>query len=495
MIYLYLVIAILIIIILFIFNYYLNHNIESFKANTVYSKNYILDNCEHSWAKINNSTRSACNNEAWVSKPRYLCGICGNDNIPLISLPPAKGSKDPILYGCNTGQKNSLGLNWNNSSSTTLSNCDGFLSDLLTCNKMNKQSTADMYLFIQSTSTPNINVKGLTGQSINVSFLGESYYYCYYYQNVTYNTLFNITVSGMSQGFGISYMWNKQLFILDNNGYKNCANIIKYDLNAKHLWGNTKNGYPDSGMLPWMKNWLIMDMNIENPNSNLTIQFNIGHTKEVGTMNNDLVAWVGVCNFGEVLANGVNQYGDLNNLWGNSVIELTVPNISNNNTISINTQSAGFLDTFLSLTYVWHGIVFSFPSSLNGFNNVIQPLSWGSFNYTDYSTNVKYCNLPINYTEDSGPCGACDSNNYCILEQTYYAACNTVTPSKNLLFNNYWIYKNNSTAPSCECCACCDDTECSNCCYTMYVCQQMSNMTYTSTVSDEIFTLPDNLYV
>lgn len=490
----YFVIAILIIIILFMINYFLNHNIESFRGNSIYSANYILDNCQHNWAKNNNTTREACQNEAWITNPRYLCGICGNNNIPLISILPDKGSNNPIYYGCNKGQMNNVELNWNNSNLATLTSNDPFLSDVLTCNKLNKGSSADMYLFIQSTSAPTIKISNNLQPTTKTQ---HNYYsYSYYYQNVPYETLFEISVSGTGQGFGISYLWNKQLYILDHNGFQNCANIIKYNLNAKHLWGNTNNGYPNQGMLPWMNDWLIMDMNVTNPVSTLTIHFKIGYTQKVGTMNNDLTAWVGITNFGEVLINGKNSYGNLKNLWGNSVQQLTIPNIVNGNSITINSQSAGFLNTSISLTYLWHGILYSFSSSLNGFNNVIQLLT-GANGFDNFS-NIKYCNLPINYKENSGPCGSCNPNNYCIMEQTYYNNCNLVSPNNNLLFNTNWIFDNNSTAPQCGCCyeTCCNPACTSFCCRdSTFSCQQMSNLSFTSTITDNIFPPPENNYV
>jgi len=490
MIYIYLVIVILIIIILFIINYYLNYNIESFRGNSVYSKKYILDNCDYNWSKMNGVPNQICNSEAWVTDPRYLCSICGYDNNnPLISVPPPANSTNPTFFGCNNGPNNDLGISWNNSTNQQLTTCDAFIGDIFTCNIMNKASTADMYLFIQSNSIPDIiNSGNYSGTPVNISFAGESYYYCYYYQNVAYNTLFTIN----STGFCLSYLWNRQLFILDNNGYQKYANLIKYNLNTQHLWGTTGNGYPAQGMLPWMKNWIIIDINMNNPAGSITIDFNIGHTKDVGRINNDLVAWVGVANFGEVLVNGQTFYSDINNLWGQSVQQITVPNIKNGNTLTINTSSAGFLNTSLSLTYLWHGIFYSFPSSLNGFNNVIQQLSWNNYNYTDFLTNIKYCNLPINYIEDSGPCDGCNDQNYCILEQTYYNSCVPLIPTNNLLFNTNWISENNSTAPYCTCCLDCPN---GGCCTYYYACQQMSSISYTTTITDEIFPTPENNYV
>jgi len=521
MIYIYLIIVILIIIILFIINYYLNYNIESFRGNSVYSKKYILDNCDYKWSKINNVSNKLCNSEAWVTDPRYLCGICGNDNIPLISVPPPVNSSNPTFFGCNNGQPNDLGINWNNSTNQQLNTCDSFLSDIFTCNKMNKGSTADMYLFIQSNSTPNIiNSGNYSGTPVNISFAGQSYYYCYYYQNVAYNTLFTIN----STGFCLSYMWNRQLFILDNNGYQKYANIIKYNLNTQHLWGNSSNGYPSQGMLPWMTNWMIIDINMNNPASSITIDFNIGHTKDVGRINNDLVAWVGATNFGEFFINGQSIYGNSNyistnydsnfypysisngeptqlaSLWPDSVIEFHIPNMSNGNTFSVNTISSDYLPTSLSVTYIWHGIVYSFPSSLPGFNNVVQLLTPTSTNLINYS-EVKLYNEVI-YQYQLNSYYTCDTPPICVPGNGIYGSSfidytSSVQPTNNLLFNTYWMSQQDPTGPY-ECCClgcstdCCDSN---NCCQYRWCCQPNSGINFSSTITDEIFTPPNNNYV
>jgi hypothetical protein len=499
MIYIYLAIVILIIIILFIINYYLNHNIESFRGNSVYSKKYILDNCGYNWSKMNGVPNQLCNSDAWVTDPRYLCSICGDANIPLISVPPPANSTNPTFFGCNNGQPNDLGINWNNSTSQQLTPCDPFISDIFTCNKMNKASTADMYLFIQSNSTPNIiNSGNYSGTPVNVGFAGQSYYYCYYYQNVSYNTLFTIN----STGFCLSYMWNKQLFILDNNGYQAYANIIKYNLNTQHIWGTASNGYPAQGMLPWMTNWMIIDVNMNNPASSITIDFNIGHTKDVGQINNDLVAWVGATNFGEVLVNGVSFYGTTNYiysdgnpepLWQDSVIELYVPNMSNGDTFAVNTVSGDYLPTCLSVTYIWHGIVYSFPSSLPGFNNVVQLITPTSSNFSNYS-DVRFYNEYITEAQLEGY--RCTPAQVCVPGFIDYSS--SVQPINNLLFNTNWMLQDNPIDPWQCCCSGCDG----GCCEYTWCCQPFSYINFSSTISDVsssitglIFPIPDNNYV
>ena len=106
-----------------------------------------------------------------------------------------------------------------------------------------------------------------------------------------------------------------------------------------------------------------------------------------------------------------------------------------------------------------------------------------------------FCDLPIVYKENDGPCEGCDSNNFCILEQSYYNNCSFVTPSNNLLFNTTWMYINTSIDPYCACCKVnCSDNYC-YCEQTCYVCNQMSNLSYNINISDNIFTPPENNYV
>jgi len=491
MIYKYLGIIILIIIVLFIFNYYLNNNKETFRSNNIYSKQFITENCKDNYAKLNNLSDKKCINEAWVTNPRLLCAICGDNDIPLKYMNiPSKINQD-TYYGCLENQPNSLGLNWNIPiNNNKVGEADSFLGDIMTCNKTNKESLSGLYLIISSTVVPNIYINGKKGKKINIDYLENSFYYCYYYENIKYNTHVSIDINSMNNSacISISYFWNKQLFILDNNGYEFCCNIINYIVKGEYQWANESDSSDLKPILPWMKNWFMIN------SKTFLLDFKIGQNQHIGKMNNDLVLWVGITNFGEVIYNNNKIYGNINNVWGNEIREIIIKNVKNSDSLKFKTKSGGFLGTSLSVSFIYHSLFFTFESDLDNFNNVINILPSNNYGVIDFYKNKIYCDLPIIY-RGQGECDGCSESSLCLIEKNYFKICDFKRPINNLFFNKKWIANYNYELPKCGCMCSCSTNIDQNCCINGYYCNQYSTLSYEVIINDNILISPINNYV
>ena len=107
----YIIIFIIFIIIwIFLFYFIKKNNIESFNNfDKKYEKEQIINNCKSNWGINHNG--AFCEKSAWVTDPKLLCAICGdNKNNPLKSI--RLKNKSSLLYGCATNTPNPYGLSW-----------------------------------------------------------------------------------------------------------------------------------------------------------------------------------------------------------------------------------------------------------------------------------------------------------------------------------------------------------------------------------------------
>jgi len=364
-------IIIIILVILVISIYYNLKKKESFSNYSQYSKKKILDDCVNNWAKIypQGNAEEACESNAWITNPKYLCGICGDsEKKPLYAFQPNNDMSLPRLFGCAPSTTNKLGLNWlQDGNSNPLS---AILSDKLTCNLQNVGAVGDMYLYVYSDDYNYISLNGT--QIINKS--GSNTLGVYYLQNIKYGDelSFNLVNVGGPGGMNICYIWNKQLFIMDENGFENCANIIKYKANGTTGWSNEWIGYI-TNPLPWMKNWLTCP----NGSSSATLTFIVGDFANQKTLNNDLVGFVGIDDYGSVYHNNVSVFTKPEP-WTN-VMQFTIPNVSFMDSLEVQCTNAGGPGG-ICLTYLWSGQLFTIPNNLEGFNKTSNIITYTSTN-------------------------------------------------------------------------------------------------------------------
>lgn len=311
--YKFIILVIIIIIILIALIYYKildnkNHE-DSFIDYSKYSKKYILEDCVNGYGKEYkennaNDTRTVediCMSNAYLSDPKLLCGICGTENNPLFSM-ESKINIGKRYYGCKKDTNNAISLNWGDQGTPI----NKYLSDRLTCDALNNSARSGMYIYIASDGMCNILVNDKVVQTHNSINLGG-----YYIDNLGYGDKLSIQckqtgqsnesssqISNPKCGLCISYIWNKQIYILENNGYQNCANTIYYTLDGSVKWDNIWEK-KSIGLLPWMKNWI---RGRDGLNATLSIETFIGSTKNDGLMNNDCVI------FGSATYAGDNSY-------------------------------------------------------------------------------------------------------------------------------------------------------------------------------------------
>jgi hypothetical protein len=371
--------SILIILICIFLFYIINLAINKKESFTSFSPDKILENCKDNFGKDYKKLALDCNKSAFVSEPGYLCGICGDDsNYPVTMI---KNSKDSDLnyYGCGTKIYN--GLSWNfNKETITLNK---LLAEKITCNNKNKESISNMYLYVcADDSCTKIIIDGNSKLVIPVNVGSWTKLNSYFIENIKYGTEIEITVenTGGPGGFCISYIWNKQLYILDNNGFQNTANIINYTCTGNKgwdsLWYNTNQ---ITNLFPWMHNWIKIaySSNDKSPTYG-SIKFKIGDTQKNGFMTNDITVFLGIDDNGSVLLNGNPIYNKSKQEWNKSIF-FNIPNVKDNAKLEfkcINTRGPGGI----GVAYLRSGYLFTLPSSEAGFNSVANIMKYTTTN-------------------------------------------------------------------------------------------------------------------
>lgn len=422
--YKFIILVVIIIIILFALIYYKildnKNNSDSFIDYSEYSKKYILEDCVNGYGKeykANNSndTRTVediCKSNAYLSDPKLLCGICGTENSPLFSM-ESKMIRGKRYYGCKKDTDNAISLNWGDQGTAI----NKYLSDRLTCDALNNSSRSGIYIYIASDGECNILVNDKIVQTHNSINLAE-----YYIDNLGYGDKLSIQCKQVNEssaqtskpqcGLCISYIWNKQIYILENNGYQNCANTIYYTSEGSVKWDNIWEK-KSAGLLPWMKNWI---RGRDGLNATLSIETFIGSTKNSGLMNNDCVI------FGSATYDGDNSFvsEDYPRSWSllfnhgyntnskilyvntnykkkfeNKYYEFKIKDVTEgdvfllggiyNDSINNDINKTKMLD--FTVSYIWCGKIFSIPQDDN-FNKITEKISLISIDGSDIKYNL-----------------------------------------------------------------------------------------------------------
>ncbi len=414
--YKFIILIIIIVIILLALIYYKvfkdTQNIEdSFVDYSKYSKSIILDDCKNGYGKEykeNNPSNTQevndfCMSNAYLTDPKLLCGICGTEDNPLFSMESTsyRGRK---YYGCRKDSLNAISLNWGDQGTQI----NKLLSDRLTCDTLNQNAISGMYIYLACDGESTILVNDKVVQNHTGINLGG-----YYIDNLEYGDKLVIQCKQSGQSFlskcgiCISYIWNKQIYILDNNGYQNCANTMYYRSDGFTKWDNIW-AQNSIGLLPWMKNWI---RGMDGTNSIVSIETYIGSTKNTGLMNNDCVI------FGSATYDGDNSYisQDASTLsasillnyvqpskllyintnykkkFTNKYYEYKIKNVMEGNIFGLGgTYNNGSNTKILDFTtsYIWCGKIFSTPQD-NNFNKITEQIILKSA----YTNNIVEYNL------------------------------------------------------------------------------------------------------
>jgi len=255
--------------------------------------------------------------------------------------------------------------------------------------EINKSSLnfTNMYLFICCDNYAKITIKGKYNNKI-IEQSGFNTLGNYFLENININDKITIEVSNTVKkcSLSISYIWNKQLYILNENGYENNAYIIDYKVNGETDWNNKISSSIEQ-ILPWMKNWISM-------NKSMTLSFNVGNKQNINNLSNDMIVFLGIDEQGTVKLN--NQIVYTKNQPINEIETFKIVNVNNGDNLEIDCikSSSGGIGG-LSLTYLWLGYVYAFPSNMEGFNSIINIINFSSkntttFNYCEYFKTIGY---------------------------------------------------------------------------------------------------------
>jgi hypothetical protein len=366
-------ILIIIIIILTTIFYIFNYKIKEEYANySDYSKKYILDDCKEGWAKdyiqANPSTtfnsNDLCLSNAYVKESKYLCGICGSSNdSPLYAInSPLKNNT--IYYGCGINTSNSIQLNWGQNGTQAL---PSNVSDIKTCNSQNVDISpfnvntlkSDLYLYVVCDDTSTIYLNDVKIKECP----GWNTLHTIYIPNVyAYDKLKIVGLNtGGPGGLCLSYRWNNKLYILDNNGFENSANVMKYTVDNLRSFDKLWNPYCTAlnKLPPWMQNWIRFD---DGNGKTITFETFVGNSKNnYNEIKSDLVLYVACDDSCSIYLNDI-KIKDFSG-W-NTLNTLTIPNVYIYDTLKIvglNTGGPGGL----SLSYKWNNKLYILDNNIN----------------------------------------------------------------------------------------------------------------------------------
>ena len=393
--YVIIIILILIIVISIIYNKNISefyYNIDELDNNpdmSTYSKSYILNDCINNYARINkfNNPGEVCLNNAYVKNPNLLCGICGNNDYPLQKF-KTNDPDNPILYGCPKNTINNLELNWNSRGLGNGVNIDNDTAYNLTCNKAsNSNITSNLYLFVWADDDVNITLNGKIIKQTGWTTIGE-----YFFENIKSGDLLKLNGINLAGGGGIamSYIWNKQLYIMNNNGFESCANVMYYSIDSQYEWSSTIWKPYLSQMPPWMNNVIYYT----NYNNNIEIKINVGEMVNIDKLSNDLSGFLSADDYAKVYLNNKEVFNKTTPWY--EVVNFNIKNVNENDDLRIDCVDTGGY-AGLTFTYIWGGSFYAMSSSKPGFNSCVnliryQPknINGKTINYINATGNLRF---------------------------------------------------------------------------------------------------------
>ena len=239
-----------------------------------------------------------------------------------------------------------------------------------------------MYIFVVCDDLSYIEINGerVTEDVWQVGWNNLQYFYV---EDVTQNdkVIINCINECAPGGLNVSYIWNKCLYTLPNNGMEGIANIINYQVTgAVNGWSTLWDPWIPT-LLPWMKNYINMEPTgcSGGPYTYMTVTFNIGNTVNIPFTNN-LWCYASVDNAGVVYLNN-NPVYNISQPW-NVITPFIIPNVNYGDELLIDCTNEGGPGG-VTLTYIYQGMITGLPSSLPGFNSVINNLEYTSSNLVD----------------------------------------------------------------------------------------------------------------
>jgi hypothetical protein len=339
-------------------------------------KHPILTDCLNNYGKTNSNIN--CDKSAWVTNPRFLCGICDILNSGDVNY----FTKEKVnYYGCNQNVANSVDsppVTWTPPADTTINKLSGYFKDRMTCNYFSEDKKSDLYLIIICDDMFDLKlndkyiVKNSTTNNSNWNKL-----FLLYVPDVKFGD--SIHLRGINTcgpgGISFSYIWNKQLYIMENNGFNGYANIIRHYLDKLLLGSNAtwttlwKEYVPQ--LPPWMQNYIKIDdspicsFDKENQRE-VNISFDIGDSADDGNLKPYITCFIAcdVQNM-ELLLNDSVVYTKMTDT--NTLDTITIDNVNDGDifTIHFNRIFGGNI----MIMMLWGGLLYTFDGGLNPGDN------------------------------------------------------------------------------------------------------------------------------
>lgn len=336
-------------------------------------KHPILTDCLNNYGITDESIK--CNQSAWVTNPKMLCGICDIVRGGEVNY---FTKNDVKYYGCNQNASNNVDIpsvTWVPPTNTdiTINKVSGYFKDRLTCNYFNQDKKSDLYLMAICDDILEIkinNKKILNNSDTNNSNWNKLY--LLYVPNVKSND--TIYVRGINMcgpgGINISYIWNKQLYILGNNGFDGYANIISYNIDKSFGWTTLWEQYVPQ-LPPWMKNYI----RIENSPScsadklnqrDININFDVGNSVNDGNLKTGITCFIScdVKNM-QLLLNDNIIYTKITDT--NILDTIRLDNVNEGDMFTINFNR--ILGGNIILMMLWGGLIYTFDGGFNPGDN------------------------------------------------------------------------------------------------------------------------------
>lgn len=381
--------------------------IESFDVNDgsyTPMKHPILTNCLTNYGTTDSKIK--CNTSAWVTNPRLLCAICDNLNGNDVNY----FTKNNITYyGCNQNTPNSVDnpqVTWEPPEKSSLNKLNGYFKDRLTCNYFNTDKTSDLYLIITCDDLFNISLNG-SDIIVTKNVWGRAAWnkvFVYYVPNVKFGDTFNLNgVNGCYLGgISFSYIWNKQLYILENNNFEGYANIITHYIDKPLGWSNI--WVPYIPMLPpWMNNYIVIETTPycrteEHLLKSINVSFDIGDSINDGKLKSGITFFISsdATNM-QLLYNNNQIYSKITSY--DTLDTFTLDNINDGDTFYVNFNRIGGGNVMIVM--LWGGLIYSFAGGLYAGDNGMTNFKYNTINtFILQDSNGKPFNGYVSYIND-----------------------------------------------------------------------------------------------
>ena len=362
-------ILLFILTIVMLYVYYLKcKKIENFNGQSQYSKEELVDNCKNNYAITStipeDQRESFCYKNTYVTIPSFLYSICGIANEPSDNMFVVSENAQRF-YGCKEGKFNSYNLDWKNNSAKPYSR---FVSPYAVRNQVEVFNDP---IALRNVVRPLI-IYFASDQKATVTYKGKSVEYKSHdvnsveFADVGYGDELSVKFTspkGERGGMGVSYIWNGNYYILENNNFDNELYTMEYSLSSdKGFSGRwTKKDTPLG-----MTNWRLTDKPkvsavnlVKKPKSKSnTMTIKVGESTNWDKLTNKFTMFIASDDDSDIYLDGNLVFEKRG--W-DKFQSFSVENVSFGEDVVIKTKSEGG-PSGISFCYVWNGFLYVLPS-------------------------------------------------------------------------------------------------------------------------------------